>query len=608
MLKNILGATVCLTMLTGFGSKYRLNDAFNAEDTVRINANFVPNDVSQVEVFLSGVQLKFLKKLNLHSVDLCTAAQTCSRLEVGETELQVSKDIFLTNANIASEETITLAAINVTDSDGQIKQLASTQLSENLVLENGRRKALFLADLKFQGKKTKLSDLGNDFVPPSYDYVTAVKPGKPKRLSFDAHDVELKLDVKHYKKPVIVSGSLQANALGEIAISVDYRDDVDNLATLEFKADDPDLLPGELPSFKVGELNDVPIDLKFIGSDRNKVQKYRARFPESGFFYLRNKGPFEMEASGLSQQQGLRTGTVSTPQDSSGFLQKSEASTLAAPTQLNLSNANDCATEIVAAGASAFYNAVTGAGGNALFSSCKNITKLHIVIQETNKPGFDVDYIFNSPLSSGERLTETVNDHVGSSPRYLSINAFTWDGNRGFRFDGDPSGTPDADQWVDGTQINSSSDQQVLMGFSNPANTTNAFPFFLDKPANTSGVPSSVFNHDVVGSTASIIKNSTCNANNTSSKDRRNAMGVVDRGTKRYLVTIQTRRGAEAGLDEICDVFLALEVPNAMQLDGGSAAQMVINGILINPLEKYSLKWWALGEQRRVISALSMGQ
>ena len=607
MFRNLLVASVCLTALTGFGPKSDLITPFYANDVQPVSPNFVSPDAAEVEVFLTGLQLKFLESINLQSVDLCDANLECSRLNITDMSTVLSGDVFLSNGSFDEEVEIESVAFNIRGNNGKTYQLVTTELSETLNLEYGRRRALFLSDLKFQGRNVTLSDVGSGYVPPSYDYITAIEPGELKYINIEEDNLRLRLKSSNKNAPLVILGSYQTNALGEIRFNFNYLDDARDVARLEFKINDPDLRPGGLSSVKTGELNGQPTELKFIGFDKQKNQKYRVDLSESGFFYLRNKNEMELPASLRTNGGNAQTGFVKTPQDFSNLAQRNISNLQSVPTQLNLATANDCAQEIAAIGAQAFYNVVINSVGGILLSNCNVNTKLHIVIQDTNRPGFDVDYFFNAPLASSERLTETVNEHVGASPRFLSLNAWTWDGNRGFRFDSDPSGTPDADQFVNGTQISSSSAQQVLMGFTDPARFTNAIPFFLDKPANTTGVPSTVFNHDVVGSTSSIIKSSVCNPNNTTVRDRRNAMGVVDRGGRRYLVTIQTRTGEEIGVNEMCDVFLALEVPDAMQLDGGSAAQMVIDGILINPLETFSLKWFALGQQRRVISALSMG-
>lgn len=97
----------------------------------------------------------------------------------------------------------------------------------------------------------------------------------------------------------------------------------------------------------------------------------------------------------------------------------------------------------------------------------------------------------------------------------------------------------------------------------------------------------------VISSSTSILRNGVCSGGN-----ERNRCSAVGETASGRMVFISSTGTGEATGSELCQVFLALGVRNAIRLDGGSAASLVVNGRLLNPLRR--LRDLIFGPSRRV--------
>ncbi|MDO5103804.1 MAG: phosphodiester glycosidase family protein [Lautropia sp.] len=85
----------------------------------------------------------------------------------------------------------------------------------------------------------------------------------------------------------------------------------------------------------------------------------------------------------------------------------------------------------------------------------------------------------------------------------------------------------------------------------------------------------------VISSSTSILRDGVCSGGND--RNRWSAVGETPEGKMVFLSSTST--GETTGA-ELCQVFIALGVRNAIRLDGGSAAGMIVNGQLLNRLRR----------------------
>ena len=81
---------------------------------------------------------------------------------------------------------------------------------------------------------------------------------------------------------------------------------------------------------------------------------------------------------------------------------------------------------------------------------------------------------------------------------------------------------------------------------------------------------------------------------------RWSAFGTDGKGRS---VFISSTSLGQTHVDELCRVFLALGIPNAIRLDGGPSATMAIEGRILNPLVSLS-DLMAFGTARYVIDGV----
>lgn len=102
----------------------------------------------------------------------------------------------------------------------------------------------------------------------------------------------------------------------------------------------------------------------------------------------------------------------------------------------------------------------------------------------------------------------------------------------------------------------------------------------------------------VLSSSTSIVRDSQCAQDALTT--RWSAFGTDGKGRS---VFISSTSLGQTHVDELCRVFLALGIPNAIRLDGGPSATMTIEGRILNPLVSLS-DLMAFGPARYVIDGV----
>ena len=102
----------------------------------------------------------------------------------------------------------------------------------------------------------------------------------------------------------------------------------------------------------------------------------------------------------------------------------------------------------------------------------------------------------------------------------------------------------------------------------------------------------------VLSSSTSIVRDGQCAQDALTT--RWSAFGTDGKGRS---VFISSTSQGRTHVDELCRVFLALGIPNAIRLDGGPSATMTIEGRLLNPLVSLS-HLMAFGPARYVIDGV----
>jgi hypothetical protein len=184
----------------------------------------------------------------------------------------------------------------------------------------------------------------------------------------------------------------------------------------------------------------------------------------------------------------------------------------------------------------------------------------------------------NGPYLSLQRISS-----FGTAPSTALINGFTWEGNLGI-FEGDSgkalgivrsNGIALGDNVVGGgaTCANCATDgSKFVMAFSGDR----ARPRFLEtRLVSDLGT----FSQDVVSTSTSVIKNGACQTPGTPS--RWSAVGAFNG----RMVLISSTSSGQTSAAELCAVFKALAIRDALRLDGGPSASLMVSGELLNPLE-----------------------
>ena len=102
----------------------------------------------------------------------------------------------------------------------------------------------------------------------------------------------------------------------------------------------------------------------------------------------------------------------------------------------------------------------------------------------------------------------------------------------------------------------------------------------------------------MLSSSTSIVRDGQCAQDALTT--RWSAFGTDGKGRS---VFISSTSLGQTHVDELCRVFLALGIPNAIRLDGGPSTAMTVDGRLLNPLVSLS-DLMAFGTARYVIDGV----
>lgn len=226
---------------------------------------------------------------------------------------------------------------------------------------------------------------------------------------------------------------------------------------------------------------------------------------------------------------------------------------------------------------------VTYKSGGVLWKGCQEIKPyVHILYINTlhKKIQFSIPYKRSNGGGHGPklellRITEFADHSMGL------INGFMWDGDWGMIDGGSgkalgivrAAGVKLGDN-VEGGGVACNgcaiADNQFVMAFS----ADKARPVFLST-ASSNDVGDDALN--VVSSSTSVIKDGRCAT--PGGGNRWSAVGA----SYGRMVFISSTSDGKTTAEELCAVFKALAIKNAIRLDGGPSAAMVVSGTLLNP-------------------------
>lgn len=103
----------------------------------------------------------------------------------------------------------------------------------------------------------------------------------------------------------------------------------------------------------------------------------------------------------------------------------------------------------------------------------------------------------------------------------------------------------------------------------------------------------------MVSTTTSVVRDGVCQT--PGGESRWSAVGA----NQRRMVMVSSTSSGTTSAAELCPVFKALGINNALRLDGGPSAAMIMDGVVSNPLT--GLYWIKYGNLRRIAYPLNVG-
>ncbi|WP_248123237.1 phosphodiester glycosidase family protein [Acinetobacter radioresistens] len=235
-----------------------------------------------------------------------------------------------------------------------------------------------------------------------------------------------------------------------------------------------------------------------------------------------------------------------------------------------------CASTI-SANLTSYRNLLTSTGVVKI-PACENIApNIHIAFINLK----DARIKYDIPVSVASTATVP---HVLNLRRITSytsgialVNGFTWDGDKGYPSGG--QGT--AKGFLNTNNIvrarNTDAPANLLNKLVFGVSSTKAISFF--ETGNIS-YNFGTYGYNLTSSSTSVIKNGVC-ATSTET-DRWSAIGANP--STGEVVMVSSTSGGSTNAAALCPVFKAFGINNALRLDGGPSAAMVISGIHLNPL------------------------
>jgi Phosphodiester glycosidase len=261
--------------------------------------------------------------------------------------------------------------------------------------------------------------------------------------------------------------------------------------------------------------------------------------------------------------------------------------------------ANDtttCANALVA-NRSAFESAFA-AGNQAIKTNvCESVAPfVHIVLLDRSKTNRSITFPITPAASAGSYQLRTISEHATSVNALAAVNGFLWNGDSGNG--AGQVGTISATLFTNGVQRSVATANEAMIGFSQNTGSGTGTKF-LER--STDGNNWGTFNHNLVASTTSIIKNGACSR--TAGDGPSNHWSAVGIGPNRVALVSSTT-GTKTESFELCSVFIGLNYTlGAIRLDGGPSTAIYYNGTHLNPLNL--AEWVIYGSARRIAYAVA---
>ena len=235
-----------------------------------------------------------------------------------------------------------------------------------------------------------------------------------------------------------------------------------------------------------------------------------------------------------------------------------------------------CASTITSNLAS--YRSLVTSTGVVKISACETIApNIHIAF--INLKDSRVKYDIPVSVASTATIPHTLNLRRITS--YTSgialVNGFTWDGDKGYPNGG--QGT--AKGFLNTTNIvrarNTDADPNLTNKLIFGVSSAKALSFF---ETGSTSYNFGSYGYNLTSSSTSVVKNGVC-ATSTET-DRWSAIGANPANGE--VVMVSSTSAGSTNAAALCSVFKAFGINNALRLDGGPSAAMVISGVHLNPL------------------------
>lgn len=226
----------------------------------------------------------------------------------------------------------------------------------------------------------------------------------------------------------------------------------------------------------------------------------------------------------------------------------------------------------------ATYRSLVSSTGVVKISACETIApNIHIAF--INLKDSRIKYDIPVSVASTTTIPHVLNLRRITS--YTSgialVNGFTWDGDKGFPTGG--QGT--AKGFLNTANIVRARNTDAPAGLTNKlvlgVTSTKALNFF---ETGSTSYSFGSYGYNLTSSSTSIVKNGVC-ATSTES-DRWSAIGA-NPSTGEVVMISSTSSGSTTAA-ALCPIFKAFGINNALRLDGGPSAAMVISGVHLNPI------------------------
>lgn len=231
-----------------------------------------------------------------------------------------------------------------------------------------------------------------------------------------------------------------------------------------------------------------------------------------------------------------------------------------------------CASTITANLAS--YRTTLQQTGVVKIPSCENIApNIHIAFinLKDSRIKYDMPVTVSSTSSIPHKLNlKRITSHAAG---IALVNGFTWDGNEGTS----ASDIGTAKGFFNTANIvrakNEDAGNKLILGVS----STKAFNFF---ETNNASYNFQSYGYNLVSSSTSVVKNGTC----STSTDNNRWSAIGGNSSTGEVVMISSTSGGSTTAAALCPIFKAFGINNALRLDGGPSAAMVVSGVHLNPL------------------------